>query len=522
MVVPTVVLVISVLLVNAQGPYYLGMNNDPEYCYLFNSLNILKLKMPGHTDHPGTTLQEFGALVVSADWLIRSAAGNRESVFTSVLSHPESYLRDTNYTLVVAIAGSLFWAGLAILRSTGSVIAALLAQSSLFLFPDLVVSLSRVSPEPLLIATGFTLLALIAPILYGEQRDRALLAGALVGFGLVTKVTFFPWIVVGLMFRGRSRILFAVSMALTGLILLFPIFPALPRVARWLVSLALHSEKYGSGPVGLPAMNQVLDHARKFFYFEPALGLLLAFYAAIIVAIGLVGNRRREPRVRATQIIVAVALSAILIQILITLKHFESRYTVPSLVLACGLNSLVFVSLSAHDVRPAMQRIAGLVALVIFGVGIVWTKNRVDQSMLQAHAHVLAADRLAQDRSEHPECFVIGYYRSSLPSFALNFGSEFSAGVHGALLSKLYSDQIAYNKFDGVFWSYSLGPRLAAVEQMLKEGRCVWMQGSPEPGPRLRLPKELTVVPFEVSGSEELYRLAFITNNGLAAGGRTP
>jgi len=522
MVVPIAVLVISVLLVSAQGPYHLGMNSDPEYCYLFNSLNILKLRMPGHTDHPGTTLQEIGAVVMSADWLIRSAAGNRESVFTSVLSRPDSYLRTINYALVLAIAGSLFWAGAAILRTTGSVIAALLAQSSIFLFPDLVVSLSRVSPEPLLIATAFTLIAVIAPIVIGEQRNRALLAGAVVGFGLVTKVTFFPWIVVGLLFRGRSRILFAISMVLTCVILLFPIFPALPRVARWLVSLAIHSGKYGSGPVGLPTMNQVLDHARQLFYFERALGLLLAFYATIIVVVGLVGSRRREPRVRATQIILALGLSAIIIQILITLKHFESRYTVPGLVLACGLNSFVFVFLSGLDIRPAIQRAVGLAALVIFGVGIVWTINRVDQIMLQAHAHVLAADRLAQDRSEHPDCLVIGYYRSSLPSFALNFGSEFSKGVHGALLSKLYSDEIAYNKFDGVFWSYSLEPRLAAVEQVLKEGRCIWMQGSPEPGPRKRLPKELTVVPVDVTGSEALYRLGLVTNNGSLPEFRTP
>lgn len=41
----------------AMGPHYLGKNADPDYVYLFNSLNLALGSAPQHTDHPGTPLQ---------------------------------------------------------------------------------------------------------------------------------------------------------------------------------------------------------------------------------------------------------------------------------------------------------------------------------------------------------------------------------------------------------------------------------------------------------------------------------
>lgn len=92
LVIPVALFVLSIVTVNAQGPWNL-YRYDPEYAYLLNSLNLLQLHSPGHTDHPGTTLQEFGAMVVFCKWTAGSLSGGAETLQRAVLSHPEDYLR---------------------------------------------------------------------------------------------------------------------------------------------------------------------------------------------------------------------------------------------------------------------------------------------------------------------------------------------------------------------------------------------------------------------------------------------
>ena len=63
-------------------PYFLDY--DPEYAYLLNSLNLLEMSVPGHFDHPGTPLQEFGALVLLVQWLAGGAGPAGLGFFCSV------------------------------------------------------------------------------------------------------------------------------------------------------------------------------------------------------------------------------------------------------------------------------------------------------------------------------------------------------------------------------------------------------------------------------------------------------
>ncbi len=60
LILPVSLVVLSILLLKYQGPYYLG-DYFEDYTYLLNGLNILTFHSPGHTDHPGTTLQLLSA-----------------------------------------------------------------------------------------------------------------------------------------------------------------------------------------------------------------------------------------------------------------------------------------------------------------------------------------------------------------------------------------------------------------------------------------------------------------------------
>src|SRR6266404_1244632 len=270
LVLPVLLFLVGSLLTQAHGPYYLGSNLDPDYPYLLNSLNLLTFHFPAHTDHPGTTLQILGAVIALVQWLGSNIVVPWESLQHSVLSKPEDYLHFINAVLNAILALCVYMAGRKIYRMSGSFAAALVLQGGCFLFLQILLAMVRVAPEPLLVITGFLLATSLAIHIFRGYRKTgsdesehadirdALLAGAIVAFGLVTKITFAPFVLFALLFKTtRAKLSFCVSMILTASVLLIPVYPHLPRMASWFVSLLLHKDRYGSGAVGIPSVGEL-------------------------------------------------------------------------------------------------------------------------------------------------------------------------------------------------------------------------------------------------------------------------
>src|SRR5437016_12461503 len=91
-VIPAGLFLSSIFLHAIAGSYYLSGIFDPEYVYLLNSLNLLNIQPPSHTDHPGTTLQIFGAIVILGIWLLSFVGGPCVSSDDSILIMPLAYL----------------------------------------------------------------------------------------------------------------------------------------------------------------------------------------------------------------------------------------------------------------------------------------------------------------------------------------------------------------------------------------------------------------------------------------------
>ena len=513
LVVPLLLLILSVPLSESRGPYNLGSNSDPEYNYLLNSLSILTGHVPAHTDHPGTTLQEIGAVVLLGEWMCRTIGGNRVDLRTAVLSNPEAYLSGINLALLVLVCASMFWASVALYRSAKSVFPPLVFQCSFFLFYDLVVALVRVSPEPLLIATGFAMVAVLTPVLMGLRSDGALQAGMIFAFGLVTKVTFGPWIAVAALFRGiRRKAQFAGAAMLGLVIFLVPVIPRMPVILKWMMSIAIHSGRYGGGRVGLPSLAEVARHFLELGEVQPAILVLLPFYVLVLIALSVAPLKDTDPLLASTKRILKIGCAIIVIQLVITLKHFSPRYMVPCLVFTALVNAFVAMALSRRVLAEMPRAVLGLMGAAIFVGGALGTSAMVLVHARKERDYQAAAEELARKRAEMKDCVTIGYYRSSLPGFALNFGNEYSAGVHGEVLKKIYPDLIMYNTG---FWDFTMNGRLEAVEQRLAKGQCVLMQGSPMPDGPSELPSELSTLPSELSirpvaviGDQALYRLS--------------
>jgi hypothetical protein len=120
---------LSVILTNHHGPYFLRKNSTPTIIIYSIPSVYLKFHTPGHTDHPGTTLQILGAAALLLKWL-GAFLIHRQSLTDSILSQPEEYLRVISVVLNVLIGGTLYWSAWCVYRLSNSLIAAALLQGS--------------------------------------------------------------------------------------------------------------------------------------------------------------------------------------------------------------------------------------------------------------------------------------------------------------------------------------------------------------------------------------------------------
>ena len=506
-IVPVVLLVLSVSMVREQGPWSLH-NADPEFCYLFNSLNLLTAHYPDHTDHPGTTLQEFGAVIEFGKWIMDKAQGEGASLVRTVLSRPNDYLRAINLGIVVFAALAIFAAGFRMFLLCGSLFAALILQASVLMFHQTVLALPRVSPEPFLIGVGFALMLPLIPELLGKERNpnrASLVTGAIFGFGMVTKVTFLPMAATAALLKGEKHFRrFALSAGAAIVFFALPIYTKVPRVLAWLTSLVTHTGIYGKGPAGIPSGEQWLSNLGRLLSDEPLIFVVLAFYLAALAALRFAA---RDPLTDSVRRLLYVASAALTVQLAMTLKHYNARYMLPSLVFCALANGFLALLLSSRSlpigVRQAFS-IAGAAVLILGAVGLRSTAEKWRENSASQQA---AAEKMSELRAQQGDCLVVSYYGGSTPDFALALGNDYSAGDHSKVLIELYSDRIIYDLFGGGFWSYSHHSRTRQVHDLVDSGRCVLMEGRTLPAGS-KLDSEFLMEPIATAGDETLYRLS--------------
>jgi hypothetical protein len=348
-VIPSGLFCLGLFLTRAHGPFYFRNNFDPEYCYLLNSLNLLTFHAPRHTDHPGTTLQLIGAAVVWLQWLF-SLRAHGQTLSESALSQPEQYLRTINLVLNVLVAGTLFWAGRSVYRLSKSLPAAMLLQLTVLFYHETVLALTRVSPEPLLMAASLALMVPLMPMVLGGETTEAnenrlaVWAGVLLGFGLITKITFVPWAAVILLFPKKSfKARFGAAAGGTAIILLIPVMVRLRAMAHWFSSLLMHSGRYGKGSVGIPAAGAMRTAFLALWRAESPLFLLLALYCVGLLCLFVFEWKGTLDTKRLARLLL-VACVAIISQTLMVMKHPSpgARYLLPGLMLTVFVNSVSY------------------------------------------------------------------------------------------------------------------------------------------------------------------------------------
>jgi hypothetical protein len=138
----------------ALTPFYL-LNWDPDYAYLFNGMAIYSGSAPTHIDHPGTTLQ----LVITAFLALQERGSSATELYLRVIEDPEWYLIAISHGLVIGIAVMALLLGIVVWLRFESLPAALLAPAGVLISPAGLLSLGRVTPEPLVLMLSCALLA---------------------------------------------------------------------------------------------------------------------------------------------------------------------------------------------------------------------------------------------------------------------------------------------------------------------------------------------------------------------------
>jgi hypothetical protein len=525
---PLALFALSIIATNLQGPFYYGQNSDPEYVYLLNGLNIDTLQTPGHTDHPGTTLQVIDGVIILIKWALSSGfAGPWQSLQLAVLTHPEDYLHAIGLVLNLLLSAALYFAARRIYQLSDSLLVALVFQISFGMFMETFHAQARVSPEPLLITAAMLLFIPLAGLIFDQEVSiqeteprLAVAIGLALAFGMVTKITFAPMLAVCLLFRTRRALFLCLSTCVVAAVaLLFPVWSEIPRMLRWFGSLLLHKQRYGHGPVGFPSLAALEECVRAIRVYEPMLFLLPLFYAASYTAIR--KGWMRTPHGEADRVgrLLLAGMIAIAIQVVITLKHFALHYLLPAMLFTMLLNAaLVFVFRRAEPGRASRGLQAA--ALVLLAIGAWRCYEWMGIWKFVANRYQADTSAILDQLSEMKDCTVIPYYRASSQPFALAFGNENAHAAYTPILAELYPGAIYYHAWNHEFYSWKNGLQGDEIRRSLAGGRCFLMQGTPFSDKALEEINGFSLTPVLIvahsSFSEAIYRL------GLAPGAPAP
>jgi hypothetical protein len=450
--IPGIVLMYSLFLKLATGPYWLAPNFDPSYQYLINGVYLIKGIVPNHTDHPGTPLQILCAVIY---WVCNIGRCPQDLV-TRVLTAPEFYLHIVFVVLSLFSFLTSFALAVYVFRKTNSKLAALLTQLPLLSFlilkswetvePVLPV-VANVAPEPLLIGVlNLFNICLLMNFFARTAKDESVSTvywGLVCGLGAAVKLTFAPLLIIPLIILPwKNKILFIGFFAASFVMWTLPILSKYHIIWGWISGIAMHQGAISYGVLAILLFAALAFAAWKFV--EKKWNRGTAFLASTVVG-------------------VVVQFSAVT-------QHPGAHYLLPGIGLFSALLALFYLqNLDAHVLGRRMT--VGVIVLAVF-LG-AWQANvyrlrleGLTRGILAFHDHVTA---------EHPDCTVINYYRSSDPQAALFFGDGWNESPQlGGELFRLYPNKFYFNvwgnsilDFNGKVWSNDL----------LAQNSCVLFQG---------------------------------------------
>ena len=488
LVLPICFVVSAVIMRVHAGPFWLWSNLDPDYWYLFDSLNIVNLNWPQHIAHPGTTVQTIGAALIR----ILHPLSSIDEINHLVLADTEHYLFLTSLVLIGLVAVAIWCAGLAAFAVFGSLSGAMLLQMGPFLSRLMLKHMIHVAPEPLLVFTVMALATVMILALRPGEMDRRpvhyVLAFALIaGFGIATKVTFAGMYLMPLFLIARPRLLglYGIGAVASMIFFTLPAAGSYSLMFDWLGQIGASSGHFGAGTQAFIDMSRypgdVLRVASRPIFVVVLVG------GVILVALA----RLRAPLSPLNRVLAGVCL-AFVGQALLVGKHPAGHYMIPALSLA-GFGFLLIRQHVFAYLNPGGRGHTGLrIFFVLLVAGLAYAQGRAIMK-LDDEFSSRAFNAAAIDETPYKKCARIYFWPASNHLFAMHQASYMTGNNFTAILKDLYPDpNFLYSAPDGTLSNWT---REYRSDYILKNYPCIFARGE-RPG-QAHLPKNEFIFPFD-------------------------
>jgi FG-GAP-like repeat len=383
-VVPVLWMVVASITISAAGRFSFF---DPDYYYLLSSLDLALRQSIGMFHHPGTTGEIFGAAVIRIAYLFQHTP---DDVQTAVLKDPESFLAAIHVASALLNGLALLVLGVASFNVTKNVWLSMLLQLSPFVSSLILIdTVGRFKAEPFILFACLLFLALVVVFIYSEKTHGIWLAlafAAVCGFGLATKFTFVPVVVIpALMLPGaKQKMLFLAGTALATVAFTLPIVDRYAQFGAWISNIAFHNGLYGQGSAGIVDVNVYTENFAALLSSNVmyVVIVLFAVFAMTLTILGDYQSGARRTSRPAFKALYAIVFSQVIGFVLVAKYYFDpgnSRYLFTSYCLL-GLTLVLSVThfLSAEYRLPRIPR---YMALAILAVGILPYRDDIPKQL---------------------------------------------------------------------------------------------------------------------------------------------
>lgn len=458
---------------------------DPESAYLINGLNIAMGKPVGHYDNPGTTVQLFSALVLRITHLLRFTT---DDIQTDVLSNPELYIETLRKSLIVMNALIFLLLGIITYILLGNAWAGIVLQLAPFLSTTLVEQFyTKVAPEPLLFASTSLLILLLFKhykSLTPTNIKYPIVFGTLAGFGLVTKMTFLPALVIPfIVLEGKkNKLVYILTIIPSFILFTLPAAKGYLNMAHWFLNLGTHTGTYGQGNAGIIDPQQYISALQSIVKNNKAMIAIMCCGILVLSYSWISSTKLKDKSLLKEQRILFGVLLCQIGSVFMVAKHYHSNhYFFPSLSLM-GLIVITMYLLMRKKIefkKAIYSKIAlPIVAAVILIVSLLNIPFLTLAYNGYRTSNASTDETMALLENKYKDYTKVYYFPTSFNVYSSNrWGNVYARQLHNAKLMELYPEGLFYNVTEKSFqfWETNISTR----EFVKKYGGNILLVGGP-------------------------------------------
>ncbi|MFC1848565.1 hypothetical protein ACFL27_00010 [candidate division CSSED10-310 bacterium] len=472
-ILPFIMTLATVYIVRTNGLNWLGKNYYPVYPYLLSSLNLARMEGVPLFHHPGTTMQSTGAIILRVVHGLRILS--EPNFQLDVLKNPEFYIRILNYTALGFNVLMLTTLGFVTFWYTKSITTAIILQLSPFIAgmeETFFITLPHFRPEAFLLFTSelFFIFLIVqnisntkGPGKFSSDTFFVICFAVVSGFGLATKASFSPYLVIPLIIlpKLRHRIKYLFGTVLSLIFFTLPLIKEYPQFLRGFFSQG--PEKIIEPHLYLFNMWSLLVNNKLFSLF------LFISIVILLISYGVEKIRKISSENLCFRLLWAVALSQ-LIGVMMVARYITGAgnyLLLPVLCLSgvslilieeclssigCELKIDVEWGDEASNSRQIIFSAGGIWLVIIITICCLFLVGKNKMITYSEYKTIENRQRLAvyhKAQEEYKNYAKIYYFGSSSPAYALFLGDLFNRKSNSKILEQMYPNVYFYDHSSG-------------------------------------------------------------------------